>query len=168
MIIALDTYLVLNSVIAGYQFLKDSYQFYDSGALLLTAVSLLLSYHVCAFLFRQYKQVWTYTGIGELIVLLKGITLSAAVTGVIQYAVYHTMFFRLLTACWVLQLLSIGGTRVLSRVLKKASEKPRASSRALIIGAGSGGTLMVRRCFQKMILTSYLSLLLMTTKRSIN
>lgn len=47
MIIALDTYLVLNSVIAGYQFLKDSYQFYDSGALLLTAVSLLLSYHVC-------------------------------------------------------------------------------------------------------------------------
>lgn len=55
MIIALDTYLVLNSVIAGYQFLKDSYQFYDSGALLLTAVSLLLSYHVCAFLFNQYK-----------------------------------------------------------------------------------------------------------------
>lgn len=109
MIIALDTYLVLNSVIAGYQFLKDSYQFYDSGALLLTAVSLLLSYHVCAFLFNQYKQVWTYTGLGELIVLLKGITLSAAVTGIIQYAVYHTMFFRLLTACWVLQLLSIGG-----------------------------------------------------------
>lgn len=64
---------------------------------------------MCAFLFNQYKQVWTYTGLGELIVLLKGITLSAAVTGVIQYAVYHTMFFRLLTACWVLQLLSIEG-----------------------------------------------------------
>nr|WGD93525.1 hypothetical protein P5629_07395 [Bacillus subtilis] len=129
MIIALDTYLVLNSVIAGYQFLKDSYQFYDSGALLLTAVSLLLSYHVCAFLFNQYKQVWTYTGLGELIVLLKGITLSAAVTGIIQYAVYHTMFFRLLTACWVLQLLSIGGTRILSRVLNESIRKKQRAPR---------------------------------------
>ncbi|MEC1664909.1 polysaccharide biosynthesis protein [Bacillus halotolerans] len=150
MIIALDTYLVLNSVIAGYQFLKDSYQFYDSGALLLTAVSLLLSYHVCAILFRQYKQVWTYTGLGELIALLKVITISAAVTGIIQYAVYHTMFFRLLTACWVLQLLFIGGTRVLSRILKESIRKKRSTSaRALIIGAGSGGTLMVRQLLQK-------------------
>ena len=59
---------------------EDSYHFYDSGALLLTAVSMLISHHVCAFMFHQYKQVWTYTGIGELLALMKGITLSAAVT----------------------------------------------------------------------------------------
>ena len=45
MIFALDTYLVLLSVVIGYQFFEDSYHFYDSGALLLTAVSMLISHH---------------------------------------------------------------------------------------------------------------------------
>ncbi|WP_190324682.1 polysaccharide biosynthesis protein [Bacillus atrophaeus] len=150
MIIALDTYLVLLSVIIGYQFFEDSYQFYDSGALLLTAVSLLVSHHVCAMLFHQYKQMWSYTGIGELIALLKGITLSAVMAGIVQYAVFHTFLFRLLAVSWMLQLLLIGGTRVVSRVLKERMGKKRSSSsRALIIGAGSGGTLMVRQLLQQ-------------------
>ena len=104
MIFALDTYLVLLSVVIGYQFFEDSYHFYDSGALLLTAVSMLISHHVCAFMFHQYKQVWTYTGIGELLALLKGITLSAAVTAAVQYGVFHTILFRLLAVSWMVQL----------------------------------------------------------------
>ena len=117
MIFALDTYLVLLSVVIGYQFFEDSYHFYDSGALLLTAVTMLISHHVCAFMFHQYKQVWTYTGIGELLDLLKGITLSAAVTAAVQYGVFHTILFRLLAVSWMVQLLFIGGSRMISRVL---------------------------------------------------
>lgn len=150
MIFALDTYLVLLSVIIGYQFFEDSYHFYDSGALLLTAVSMLISHHVCAFLFHQYKQVWTYTGIGELLALIKGITLSAAMTAAIQYAVFDTVLFRLLAVSWMVQLLFIGGSRMVSRVLKETlGKKQKSSSRALIIGAGSGGTLLVRQLLQK-------------------
>ncbi|MEC0381927.1 nucleoside-diphosphate sugar epimerase/dehydratase [Bacillus velezensis] len=150
MIFALDTYLVLLSVVIGYQFFEDSYHFYDSGALLLTAVSMLISHHVCAFMFHQYKQVWTYTGIGELLALMKGITLSAAVTAAVQYGVFHTILFRLLAVSWMVQLLFIGGSRMISRVLKETiGRKQNDSSRALIIGAGAGGTLLVRQLTQK-------------------
>ncbi|MFP3394274.1 hypothetical protein SB782_36475, partial [Brevibacillus sp. SIMBA_076] len=83
-----------------------------------------------------YKQVWTYTGIGELLDLLKGITLSAAVTAAVQYGVFHTILFRLLAVSWMVQLLFIGGSRMISRVLKETiGRKQNDSSRALIIGA---------------------------------
>ncbi|ASB54743.1 putative polysaccharide biosynthesis protein EpsC [Bacillus velezensis] len=169
MIFALDTYLVLLSVVIGYQFFEDSYHFYDSGALLLTAVSMLISHHVCAFMFHQYKQVWTYTGIGELLALMKGITLSAAVTAAVQYGVFHTILFRLLAVSWMVQLLFIGGSRMISRVLKETiGRKQNDSSRALIIGAGSGGRCSSVSLPRKTISESCLWLLLMMIRQSIS
>ncbi len=149
MIFALDTYLVLLSVVIGYQFLRILITFMTPERCLLTAVSMLISHHVCAFIFHQYKQVWTYTGIGESLALMKGITLSATVTAAVQYGVFHTILFRLLAVSWMVQLLFIGGSRMISRVLKETiGRKQNDSSRALIIGAGSG-TPLVRQLTQK-------------------
>ncbi|MFP3813833.1 nucleoside-diphosphate sugar epimerase/dehydratase, partial [Bacillus sp. SIMBA_005] len=67
-----------------------------------------------------------------------------------QYGVFHTILFRLLAVSWMVQLLFIGGSRMISRVLKETiGRKQNDSSRALIIGAGAGGTLLVRQLTQK-------------------
>lgn len=54
-----------------------------------SSVALLLGYHLFAFVYNLYKKAWEYASIGELVGIVKAVTLSS-LTGV----AYSTWLFR--------------------------------------------------------------------------
>lgn len=149
-ITALDSYLVLLSIFIGYQLILPSYELYPSEMLLMTSLFLLGSQHLFAHFFHLYKKVWEYASIGELCVLLKSITLSHLMTIFIELLFFQNVPIRLLCLSWLFQLLLIGGSRMMWRIIRERVNKgSKGSARALIIGAGSAGSLIAKQLLQK-------------------
>ncbi|MFN2744364.1 MULTISPECIES: polysaccharide biosynthesis protein [unclassified Bacillus (in: firmicutes)] len=149
-ITALDSYLVLLSIFIGYQLILPSYDLYPSEMLLMTSLILLAAQHLFAHCFHLYKKVWEYASIGELYILLKSITLSHLVTIAIELLIFQTVPVRLLCLSWLFQLLLIGGSRMMWRIIREqVNKESKGSARALIIGAGSAGSLIAKQLLQK-------------------
>jgi FlaA1/EpsC-like NDP-sugar epimerase len=115
--------------------------------LLLTSLTLLVSYHLFAITFNLYKKVWQYASVGEMISIIKVVALSVAVTAFVQEMIFHVMFLRALLVTWMIFILLIGGSRFLSRISHN-TRKQDSLKRTLIIGAGDAGTMVVRQLLQ--------------------
>ncbi|ARA87303.1 polysaccharide biosynthesis protein [Bacillus paralicheniformis] len=149
-ITALDSYLVLLSIFIGYQLISPSYDLYPSEMLLMTSLILLGAQHLFAHCFHLYKKVWEYASIGELYVLLKSITLSHLVTAVLELFFFQNVPVRLLCLSWLFQLILIGGSRMMWRIIREqVNKESKGSLKALIIGAGSAGSLIAKQLVQK-------------------
>ncbi|NPC94244.1 polysaccharide biosynthesis protein [Bacillus sp. WMMC1349] len=150
MITALDSYLILLSIFIGYQLILPSYALYPSEMILVTSFILLFGQHVFAHLFHLYKKVWEYASVGELFVLLKSITLSHLVTVIIELCIFQNVPVRLLCVSWLFQLMLIGGSRMMWRIIREhVNKRNKEATRALIIGAGAAGSLIVKQLLQK-------------------
>jgi FlaA1/EpsC-like NDP-sugar epimerase len=115
--------------------------------LLLTSVTLLVSYHVFATLFNLYKKAWQYASIGEMISIIKVVALSVAATALVQEILFHVMFLRALCVTLMILILLIGGSRFSTRISHYTRKQDR-QKRTLIIGAGAAGTMVVRQLIQ--------------------
>ncbi|MDA1476487.1 polysaccharide biosynthesis protein [Bacillus changyiensis] len=150
MITALDSYLILLSIFIGYQLILPSYALYPSEMILVTSFILLFGQHVFAHCFHLYKKVWEYASVGELYVLLKSITLSHLVTAIIELCIFQNVPVRLLCVSWIFQLMLIGGSRMMWRIIREhVNKRNKEATRALIIGAGAAGSLIVKQLLQK-------------------
>lgn len=115
--------------------------------LLLISLTLLGSYHLFAITFNLYKKVWQYASVGEMISIIKVVALSVATTAFVQEMIFHVMFLRALSVTWMIFILLIGGSRLLTRISYQTRKQNRLK-RTLIIGAGSAGTMVVRQLLQ--------------------
>lgn len=114
-----------------------------------SSITLLLGHHLFSIQTKLYKKAWQYISIGELILMLKGITLSVLLTAAIDQIILREINFRLLITIWMLQLLLLGGSRLSFRFYRDSMKKPDTSKkRALIVGAGSAGTMVARQLLQ--------------------
>lgn len=99
---------------------------------------------------KLYKRMWQYASIGELVAILKAITVSE-----LLFAIFHTVLqmnvqdfiiprsIYILT--WVLTILGIGGSRFAWRIFRDSYFKIQPhQKRMLIVGAGSAGALVAR------------------------
>src|SRR5699024_1968 len=119
----------------------------DNTSLVISAIALLVFHHLFAILFNVYHKVWAYASVGELIVIVKSVTLSIVAAAVVQFFVSDfTIYKRALLVTWMLHILLIGGSRFIWRVLHDSyMNKGSDKKKTLIIGAGSAGAMIARQ-----------------------
>lgn len=118
----------------------------------MSVVALLIKIPVY-FFFGLYRRLWIYASTGELRVITVAVTsASALVSGVMLLLiaagrVLPGMPRSALGIDWLLSLVLIGGSRFALRILAEQSMSARSSGkskRAIIVGAGDAGALVVR------------------------
>ncbi|MFP7442684.1 nucleoside-diphosphate sugar epimerase/dehydratase [Bacillus infantis] len=145
-LVALDSLIVLSAIYLSYITLHPTFQIFKYETLMLTSITLLLSHHIFASIYRLYNKAWEYASVGELVSIVKAVSLSIMMTAVVQQLVIQDIYFRALMLAWMLHVLLIGGSRFAWRVYRDRYIKPQVEqSRALIIGAGAAGTMLARQ-----------------------
>lgn len=142
----LDSVIVLTAVYISYFTLNPELEVFKIPMLLVTALTLLISHHVFASIYKLYNKAWEYASVGELLAIVKAVTLTIMVTALVQEMIFHNMYVRALMITWMLHVLFIGGSRFSWRVFRDHyMNKQNDIKRTLIIGAGSGGTMVARQ-----------------------
>jgi FlaA1/EpsC-like NDP-sugar epimerase len=149
-----DIALIIISVLGSFALRLDVGQlpFYFPAALLMCAVALVVKLPTY-FLFGLYRRLWIYASTGELRLIAVAVTTASVLTSGVMLLligaglVLPGMPRSALGIDWLLSLILIGGSRFALRVLAEQSPLLRPggkSKRALIIGAGDAGALVVR------------------------
>ncbi|MEB7800886.1 polysaccharide biosynthesis protein [Staphylococcus xylosus] len=147
MLVIIDSVIVTFSVFLGYFILEPYFESYTIDLLILASVILLISHHVFAALFNLYHRAWEYASVNELMLVVKSVSSSVLITLIVVSLITGTSpFFRLYFITWMMHLILIGGSRLFWRVYRKyiigrnIKKKP-----TLIVGAGQGGSMLVRQ-----------------------
>jgi len=143
---SMDSLIVLFSIFIGYYILNPYFNIYSLEMLIISSLTLLVSHHVFAFIYHLYHKAWQYASVGELVAIVKAVTFSIGTAAIVQLLVDGNIYIRVLFITWLLHMCLIGGTRFSwrmgrARLIKSAVEKEDA----LIVGAGSAGTMLVRQ-----------------------
>jgi FlaA1/EpsC-like NDP-sugar epimerase len=143
--ILIDSFIVLTAIFFGF-FLTNASTGVITSPIVLSSLAIVLSHHVYSLLLHVYKKAWEYASVGEMIIICKVVTLSILTAALTQQMMLGEIFFRLLAVTWLLHMSMIGGSRFCWRLyrdnyLHSSEEKKRA----LIIGAGSAGTMVARQ-----------------------
>lgn len=121
-------------------------QILESPIVLVTALTLLICHHLFAFYYKLYNKAWQYASVGELIAIVKAVTLTIAAAAVMQELVFDNIYVRVLMITWMIHVLFIGGSRFSWRMFRdNIMNKQKDIRKTLIIGAGSGGTMVARQ-----------------------
>jgi FlaA1/EpsC-like NDP-sugar epimerase len=149
-LVGLDSLIVLTAIYLSYIPLHPSIETFSIQKLFLSSLVLLICHHVFAAKFRLYNKAWEYASIGELVAIVKAITLSIFVTAIFQIAMGYPFYGRALVTTWMLHVLLIGGSRFSWRVYRDQfvrHEHKTGMKNVLIVGAGKGGTMLARQLF---------------------
>jgi FlaA1/EpsC-like NDP-sugar epimerase len=113
---------------------------------MVTALTLFICHHIFASIYKLYHKVWQYASIGEILAIAKAVTFTIASAAFMQELVFHHMYVRVLLITWMLHMLLIGGSRFSWRMIRdNIMNRQKNMKRTLIIGAGSGGTMVARQ-----------------------
>lgn len=146
LLVGLDSLIVLFSIYIGYFILNPYFDFYSLQMLTISSITLLVSHHVFAFIYRLYHKAWEYASVGELLAIVKAISFSIAAAAVVQLTVNGNVYVRVLFITWLLHMCLIGGSRFSWRLVRDRYIKSQVEKKnALIVGAGSAGTMLVRQ-----------------------
>lgn len=156
MLIIIDSVIVTFSVFLGYFILEPYFESYTFDLLVFSSIILFISHHVFAALFNLYHRAWEYASVNELMLVVKSVSSSVLITLIVVSLITGSSpFFRLYFITWMMHLILIGGSRLFWRVYRKyiigknIKKKP-----TLIVGAGQGGSLLVRQ----MLRSSYMKM----------
>ncbi|MBS4198395.1 polysaccharide biosynthesis protein [Bacillus sp. FJAT-49732] len=143
--IVVDTFIVLTAIFFSRFLVNASLNVFQLPVIFI-CLSIVISHHLFAFIFKVYKKAWEYASIGELIIIFKVVTLTIIVTAFVQKMVMNEIYLRLLVVTWLLHMLLIGGSRFCWRIFRDHYlNKTDDRKRTLIIGAGSAGTMVARQ-----------------------
>lgn len=150
-----DIALVVISVLGSFALRLDvgELTFYFPAAVLMCAVALVVKIPTF-FFFGLYRRLWIYASTAELRLIAAAVTTASVLTsGVMLVLIGAGMVLpgmprSALGIDWLLSLILIGGSRFALRVLSEqqsfASRTGGKTKRALIVGAGDAGALVVR------------------------
>ncbi|CEA00494.1 UDP-N-acetyl-alpha-D-glucosamine C6 dehydratase [Jeotgalicoccus saudimassiliensis] len=149
LLLLVDSIIVTFSVFAGYYILAPFFLAYTLPELAVTSIVLLISHHVFAYIFNLYHRAWEYASVRELISITQAVSASIVTTYILNILIFQTSFTRLMVITWMMHLILIGGSRLSWRVWRKyfvgKSSKESKLVRTLIVGAGKGGSMLVRQ-----------------------
>jgi FlaA1/EpsC-like NDP-sugar epimerase len=147
LLMLLDSFIVLIAIYISNFTLHPDLYIWKYKSILLSALTLLISHHFFAFIYRLYHKAWEYASIGELMAIIKAVTFSIITTAIVQFAVFQDIYVRALMIAWMIHIILIGGSRFVWRVfLRDRYIKPNANKRlTLIIGAGAAGMMVARQ-----------------------
>ncbi|RIO10854.1 polysaccharide biosynthesis protein [Mammaliicoccus sciuri] len=155
-LLIIDSLIVTFSVFLGYYILEPFFREYSMKLLILSSLILLISHHVFAQIFDLYHRAWEYASVSELILIVKAVTGSIVATVIIVPVVtFQPPFLRLYFITWMMHLLLIGGSRLSWRIYRRNFiSKDVKKKPTLIVGAGRGGSLLIRQ----MMTTPYMGM----------
>ena len=156
-VLLLDIIFIIFSVLGAYALrleLGALFYFYLPSAYWMIAVSLLVKTFVY-FVFGMYRRMWVYASVKELRLIIGAVTTaSALVTGIMIFLSSLRLFIgfprSVLIIDWLLSMILVGGVRFLVRLVAESANsfsspiKGQQAKKALIIGAGDAGALVVR------------------------
>ncbi|PFG04468.1 nucleoside-diphosphate sugar epimerase/dehydratase [Bacillus sp. es.034] len=147
MLMLLDSIIVLTAIYIGYYLVIPTFSISGTlPTLVFTSVALLVTHHIFAFIYRIYQKAWEYASVGEMLAIVRAITWSIVATAVIQFVAKGDIYVRVLGVTWMLHIILIGGSRFSWRMYRDYYIKPKQEKkRALIIGAGAAGSMLVRQ-----------------------
>jgi len=152
-----DIVLILISVFGSYVLrleMGPALTFYLPSAYWMLGISLLIKPVVYSS-FGLYRRLWVYASIQELKQIVVAVTSASLMVAILTIAFFSFGFFTgfprsVLIIDWLLSIFLVGGLRFAMRVvaenLSVASITPKIAQtrRALIIGAGDAGAIVVR------------------------
>ncbi|NHC43074.1 polysaccharide biosynthesis protein [Bacillus sp. MM2020_1] len=143
--IFIDSCIVLTAIFFS-RLLVNATTIVITPPIVLSSIVILISHQIFSFYFHLYKKAWEYASIGELISILKIVSLSIIIAAFIQEIIIREIQFRLLTVTWLLNMSLIGGSRFCWRIFRDSlTNKGSNKKRTLIIGAGAAGTMVARQ-----------------------
>ncbi|QNR09006.1 polysaccharide biosynthesis protein [Macrococcoides canis] len=148
----IDSLIVTFSVFVGYFLLSPFYLDYSLNKLIISAIILLISHHIFAYVFNLYHRAWEYASVRELLSIFKAVSCSILFTYLVNLIFLNTSFTRLMIVTWMMHLILIGGSRLSWRILRHRivgkSSKTGKLKTTLVIGAGRGGSLLIRQLLE--------------------
>ncbi|MEH6917506.1 nucleoside-diphosphate sugar epimerase/dehydratase, partial [Priestia megaterium] len=146
LLIGMDSFIVLFSIFIGYYILNPYLNIYSLEMLIISSLTLLVSHHAFAFIYHLYHKAWEYASVGELVAIVKAVTFSIVAAAIVQLLVDGNIYIRVLFITWLLHMCLIGGSRFSWRMARGRLDKSFIErENALIVGAGSAGTMLVRQ-----------------------
>ncbi|MEO8356750.1 MAG: nucleoside-diphosphate sugar epimerase/dehydratase [Chloroflexota bacterium] len=149
-----DIALIIVSVLGSFALRLDvgELPYYFPAVVLMCAVALIIKIPVYYF-FGLYRRLWMYASTGELRLITVAVTTASVLTSGVMAVLIVTgrvlpgMPRTALGIDWLLSLILIGGSRFALRILSEQTLAVRpagSGKRALVIGAGDAGALVVR------------------------
>lgn len=147
LLISLDSVIVSTAIFLAAWLVYPSTQGEHLEVFVISSITLLVFHHIFAFIYKLYHKVWIYASVGELLAIIKAVTLSVIVTGIVQMMVNNfTIYQRALAVTWMLHILLIGGSRFIWRIYRDGLSKAKQEQRrTLIVGAGAAGVMVARQ-----------------------
>jgi len=145
--VAIDLVLIVAAYYSAYLLrFEGAFDVYRETFLGTVAAIIIIQISSLA-LFGNYRGLWRYTSLPDLLRLLRGATVGAGAT--VVYLVFATRFENLSRAVfvldWLLLVLLLGGSRVSFRLFGELLRPGHPDfCRVLIYGAGDGGELTLR------------------------
>lgn len=103
---------------------------------------------VVFWLFGLYRSLWEYASIEELLQIMFATATASVIGSIVGYASGKAFPVSVYIVGWILLYMMVGGTRIsyrLARRLKTDMRRRRCKpSRAMIIGAGSAGSMLIK------------------------
>lgn len=113
--IILDSISVTFSVFVCYYILEPYFAGFPRSVLVFSSLLLLASHHIFASIFDLYHRAWEYASVNELMLVVKSVTSSVVITAfVVPLATNTPFFFRLYLLTWMMHIMLIGGTRLMT------------------------------------------------------
>jgi FlaA1/EpsC-like NDP-sugar epimerase len=145
-LVLLDSLIVLSAVYISYLTLHPYLDIFKLPMLLVTSITLLISHHLFASIYKIYNKAWQYASVGELVAIVKVVSFTIVVTALMQVLVFNNTYIRVLMLTWMLHVLLIGGSRFSWRVLRDFHFQTEQNMKnVLVVGAGKAGTLIARQ-----------------------
>lgn len=146
-LIIIDSLIVTFSIFLGYSILEPYFNGYSIDLLIVASIILLISHHIFAYVFNLYHRAWEYASVSELMSVVKAVTSSIITTIILVILItMESPFLRLYFITWMMHLLLIGGSRLFWRVYrKKFIDNSFKKKPTLVVGAGQGGSMLIRQ-----------------------
>jgi FlaA1/EpsC-like NDP-sugar epimerase len=99
------------------------------------------------YVFRLYRRVWRYASIGEMLAIVKALTLGTLVVMALVYILAYPLPRSIMVIAWPINVMLVGGLRLGWRMfLERRKENNGGVWRrnVLIVGAGDAGALVAR------------------------
>jgi UDP-GlcNAc:undecaprenyl-phosphate/decaprenyl-phosphate GlcNAc-1-phosphate transferase len=145
--LSLDVVLILIAYYAAYVLrFEDAVRDY-ADQLYGSAPMVLVCQLVALAAYGLYRGIWQYTGISDVLRIVKAVTLGtmAAVVGLVYLARFAGFSRTVFVVDWAVLVLLLGGTRASFRFFGELFRpRPDSFRRVIIYGAGDGGDLIVR------------------------
>lgn len=146
-LIAADSIFIVGSIAVSYflRFGSSLGQYYIEQGCLYAAISLIAGIFFM-FYFRLYRRVWQYASIGEIISIVKAVTLACACSYIVSsFIIEGRVPISIFLLTYETILITLGGSRFIWRVYRDGYSKKKSNLRqALIIGAGDCGVLVLK------------------------